>query len=304
MYDDEKHIVGFRRVKAAYIDYPHPFEVWDWCIDENVEKDVPERVQQALDKLDTVANNWPLIDELDERVGGACADLTRRLLGLDFDDRRQRLRAAVARACQASWRYADSFCDWRDAFKNSNDTLAATEKFMIMWEGKLLRLGDVRKKTGFYDNPYKDDPHELIKRSMSDLRNFVDDTKSWTESALSMADSFPTNSPTLFLYTRLIEIYVCCSGCVPPAHSTGRNPKSGLSQEQIFFEFFKPALTVCGFPIHTAGVDGVLRDIAKSILVIGYSFEPLGENKRVICYVDFPSTGLLNGLNCFSETEL
>ena len=251
-----------------------------------------------------MANEWVQIDDLSLRLSVDRHPLTETLLGLDFDDRRYRLRAAVARAYQATWRYADVFCDWCDARKASKQLLPKVERFIDENWVDLLAFAQVRDNRSWGINS-----REVTRVCLNDLSDFYHESKRWVEAEDERAKQFPRNAPRLFLIGRLAEVYACFSGRVPPNHLSGKATKSTVSPDARFRQFLEPALTVVGYPTPTMGLDDVMRDLAKYLTLNGHYLNRLGKfyepkHQFKLDYADFPTVGLLNGLNCFSDEEL
>lgn len=306
--DDYKGYAGFRRVKPSYQGCPTPEEVWHCCMHLDGENNAPRRIQTALKQLDTFADGWPLIDSLLMRRGDNHPDLVRLLLGLDLKTRRDRLRAAVARAYQATWRYSDHYCNWRDSHDDANEIAIACNNFIGEWDCRINSLADQLEDT--VSAPWL---RIAGKNLVSEMKGFTDLAEVWASKSGERYDIIKARNPRIYLYARLIEVYTCCSGVKPPTHASGKENKDGTTPEKEFLNFLISALNIVGYPTPDVGAHGALNQVAKYVTRFGQDIGYLVASPKspetnrlnhVIDYHRFPTINLLLNLNCFSDTEL
>ena len=302
---------GLRRVKPAFSNIYLPEIVLSWAVNKDGMIPMPDdahhadgvggKVRKALKDLDKIAENWPLIDSISQRLDHTDVyyKIVFQLLGQDYSERNIRLRVAVARAIAATWRYSHHYQKWKHTYVQAREIKEGCENFVAQYGNKIESMNERLKRMS-------------LGGEMKGAGDFLHDDMLGFIKMLDQYTSAPKHPfevlrPMLYLHARLGEIYSCFSGELPDTHASVKFKKFTKGEqlpESDYLKFLEPALIALGFPYrnphnYLAGVAKHVsgnRGCRNKVLI--------NKNGGLLKYDDFASTRLLNCFNCKSGSYI
>lgn len=309
--DEDDDVDGFQRLSRLRQSV-HPADVSAWFSGEAAET-APATALKALAKLDAMSAGWRREEELHAIIKTESHRLTRFFLALDRPDLtdRERVREAVLRAYESSWRYANFYCDWLDLVDRAERTAQGIDAFLEQMDGDLWNVADeIDASTRYYPEDKSATSFEVDFGSLTRrMEEYAETLKIWSDGQRELERALKRREPRSFLILRLCEVYAILSGAEFSFHISLKNEASHASPDRLLFDFLVAAQEAVCFPLGHGGLDGILRGLDRQHPQVGrlgssYARSARLDRLRGFDYRQLPSVGIQIDFNAFDDDVL